>query len=77
MKRPKAVRAARDAYAKAVKTSKPGQGKRFSALKKSIAAGGAKDAGAIAASIGRKKYGAKRFAAMGAAGRKRSARNGK
>lgn len=64
-------KASRKAYAKAVLKSKPGEGKRFAALEKSISAGGAKDAGAIAASIGRKKYGTKKFAAMGAAGRKR------
>ena len=37
------------------------------------AAKGVKDPGALAASIGRKKYGAKKMAAMAAAGRKRKA----
>lgn len=66
-------RSARKAYEKVAKTSKPGTGKRFAAVEKSIAASGARDPGAIAAMIGRKKYGAKKFAAMGAAGRKRAA----
>lgn len=52
---------------------KPGGGGRFSKLKREIAAkGGARDAGAIAASIGRKKYGKKKFAKMSAKGRKRA-----
>lgn len=64
-------RAARKKYATAKRTSKPGSGKRFAALKRSAAASGARDPGAVAASIGRKKYGAKKMAAMAAAGRKR------
>ena len=66
-----ARRAARKGYAKAKATSKPGQGKRFAALKKSAAAGGAKDPSAVAAAIGRKKYGRKRFSKMATAGRLR------
>lgn len=64
---------ARKNYQKAVEASKPGEGKRFSALSKSIQAEGKskKSADAIAASIGRKKYGAKKFAKMGASARKR------
>ena len=62
---------ARKAYEKVAKTSKPGSGKRFAALEKSIAASGASDPAAVAASIGRKKYGAKKFAKMSATGRKR------
>ena len=43
----------------------------FEKLKKSIAAkGGAKDPGAVAAAIGRKKYGKRKFQAMAAAGKK-------
>lgn len=34
-------------------------------------------AAAIAASVGRRKYGAKKFAAMGAAGRKKASKKGK
>lgn len=62
------AKAARAAYKRAAKTSKPGSGKRFSALSKSIQAEGKSKASAdaIAASIGRKKYGAKKFAKMGA-----------
>lgn len=48
-----------------------GQGGRFAALKAAIAKGkGAKDAGAIAAAIGRKKYGKAKFQALAAAGKK-------
>jgi hypothetical protein len=51
---------------------KLGSGKRFSNLKRSIAArGNVRNPGAVAASIGRKKYGKKRMAKMSAAGRRR------
>ena len=50
-----------------------GSGGRFKALKGELAAKGVEDPGALAASIGRKKYGAKKMAAMAAAGRKRKA----
>jgi hypothetical protein len=62
---------ARQTYKRAVKTSKPGAGKRFAALKGVAKAGGATNPGAVAAAIGRKKYGKKRFQKMAAAGRKR------
>lgn len=54
--------------------AKLGSGARFAALKSKIQSKGksAKAAGAIAASIGRKKYGAKKMAAMSAAGRKKA-----
>lgn len=67
------VKKARRAYAKAVKTSKPGEGKRFSTLQKSIEAEGKspKAAAAIAASVGRKKYGAKKMGSMASKGRKK------
>jgi len=65
-----ARRAARKAYKKASK--KPlGSGARFAAVKKSAAASGAKNPGAVAAAIGRKKYGAKKMSKMAAAGRKK------
>ena len=50
-----------------------GSGGRFKALVGKIKASGksASSAKAIAASIGRKKYGAKKMAAMAAAGRRR------
>jgi hypothetical protein len=55
--------------------SKPklGSGKRFESVSKSIQKSGKskKEADAIAASIGRKKYGAKKMNAMAKAGRKK------
>ena len=54
--------------------AKLGSGARFAALKSKIQSKGgksAKAAGAIAASIGRKKYGAKKMTAMAVAGRKK------
>ncbi|KKL51092.1 hypothetical protein LCGC14_2298950 [marine sediment metagenome] len=58
------------------KAHKPklGTGKRFAALKKNLAKKGARNPGGLAAFIGRKKFGKKRFAALGAAGRRRKAR---
>lgn len=50
-----------------------GEGGRFKKLSASIAAKGkVRDPNAVAAAIGRKKYGAKRFAKLSAAGRKGS-----
>lgn len=63
-------KSARKDYEKAAATSKPGEGKRFEALEKSAAAGGAKDPGAVAAAIGRRKYGQKKFQSMATKGRK-------
>ena len=51
--------------------AKLGSGKRFAALTKSIAKGGAENPKAVAAAIGRKKYGAEKMAKMAAAGRKK------
>ena len=52
-----------------------GSGARFRALKAKIAKrGGARNPGAIAAAIGRKKYSKAKFQAMAAAGRKRRAK---
>ena len=45
--------------------AKLGSGKRFAALKKKVGSA------ALAAHIGRKKYGKKKFAALGAAGKRR------
>lgn len=53
------------------KKPKLGSGGRFRALKGKLAKKGAKSPGALAAWIGRKKYGTKRMAKMSAAGRKR------
>jgi hypothetical protein len=47
-----------------------GTGERFSNLERHLAAQGVKDTGALAASIGRKKYGAKKFNSLAAKGRK-------
>lgn len=47
-----------------------GEGGRFAALKQKLADKGAKNPGALAASIGRKKYGKKRFQELSAKGRK-------
>lgn len=50
-----------------------GSGSRFDSLKATLAGRkGVRNAGALAASIGRKKYGAKRFAGLASAGRKKS-----
>lgn len=53
--------------------SKPklGSGARFAALKKKLASkSGVTDPGALAASIGRKKFGSKKFAKLSAGGKK-------
>lgn len=50
---------------------KLGTGTRFKQLKNKLAAKGAKDPGALAAYIGRKKYGAKKMAKLATAGRKK------
>lgn len=67
----KVRRAARKGYQKAARTSRPGAGARFAALERSARAGGARNPAGVAAAMGRRKYGAKRFAGMAAAGRKR------
>ena len=53
------------------KTAKLGSGARFKAVAKAAAASGASDPEAVAAAIGRKKYGKKKMAKMAAAGRKK------
>lgn len=65
------VKKADATYKKAVKTSKPGEGKRFAAGAKALQAKGKtkKSADAIMASVGRKKYGAKKFASMASKGK--------
>ena len=53
------------------KKPKLGTGKRFEKLEKSIAAkGDVKDPKAVAAAIGRKKFGTKKMAKMAAKGKK-------
>jgi hypothetical protein len=54
--------------------AKLGSGKRFSTLKRSLARKGVRNPGALAAHIGRKKYGAKKMGQMSATGRRRAAR---
>lgn len=56
----------------AAKGGKPavGSGERFAKMTKSLAAKGAKDPKALAAYIGRKKYGAQKMQKMAAAGRR-------
>lgn len=55
------------------KSAPVGQGGRFAALKAALARSGkVTNPGAVAASIGRKKYGKKKFQAMAAKGRKHS-----
>jgi hypothetical protein len=54
--------------------AKLGSGKRFASLKRSLAAKGARNPGALAAHIGRKKYGKKKMAQMAAAGRRRKSK---
>ena len=49
-----------------------GSGARFKAVAAEAKAGGAKNPEAVAAAIGRKKYGKKKMAKMAAAGRKKS-----
>lgn len=49
-----------------------GSGGRFAALKQKLSSRpGVKNPGALAAAIGRRKYGAKKMSAMAAAGRKK------
>lgn len=54
-----------------VKKPKLGTGKRFAQLKSKLSKKGIKDPGALAASIGRKKYGAKKMGKLSAKGRKK------
>lgn len=47
-----------------------GSGQRFASLEEKLSRRGIRNPGALAASIGRKKYGAKRFAELGRHGRR-------
>lgn len=65
-----ARRKARKQYEKAKK--KPlGEGSRFKAVEASAKAGGARDPGAVAAVVGRKKHGKKKMAKLSAGGKKK------
>jgi hypothetical protein len=57
-----------------MKKPKLGTGKRFAALTKSLAAKGAEDPGALAAYIGREKFGKKKFQKLAAKGAARAAK---
>jgi len=59
---------------KHTKMPKLGTGKRFAALTKSLAGRGVKDPGALAAFIGRAKYGKKKFQKLAAKGAARAAK---
>lgn len=59
------------------KSTKLGMGGRFAMVMAAAKKGGAKNPAAVAAMIGRKKYGAKKMASMAAKGRKRAAKKGK
>lgn len=48
-----------------------GTGERFAACVRSVGSKGARNPGAVCASIGRKKYGTKEMTRMSVAGRKR------
>lgn len=63
-------RAARKAYERARKTSKPGEGKRFKALAESARASGAENPEAVAAAAMWRKYGKKGGAALIKKGKK-------
>lgn len=52
-------------------SAKAGSGGRFKALESKLADKGVKDPGALAASIGRAKFGSKKMAQMAAKGRKK------
>jgi hypothetical protein len=53
------------------KTAKLGSGARFKAVAEVAAAGGAKNPEAVAAMIGRKKYGTKKMAELSVGGKKK------
>ena len=64
-------RAARREYEQAAK--KPvGEGSRFKAIAKSAKLGGAREPEAVAAAVGRAKYGPKKMARFAAQGRKKA-----
>jgi hypothetical protein len=57
----------------AKKSMKLGGGGRFAKVKAAAAKSGARNPGAVAASVGRKKYGKAKFQKMAAKGRSRAA----
>ena len=67
-------RASRESYTGVVKTSRPGEGKRFQAIVEAARLAGAKNPEAVAAAIGRKKYGKKQMTKWSVAGRKQKSK---
>lgn len=67
----KAKKSPGKSYVAKGKKPKLGSGKRFKALKSNLEKKGAKSPGALAAWIGRRKYGKKKFASLSAAGHKK------
>jgi hypothetical protein len=59
---------------KTARKPKLGSGQRFKTLSRKLAKKGVRNPNALAATIGRKKLGAKRMAKLSAQGRKRKAR---
>lgn len=57
------------------KSMKLGGGGRFAKIKAAAARSGARNPAAVAAAVGRKKYGAAKMAKMAASGRKRAKKN--
>ena len=64
------VKKAEANYEKVAAKTPPGEGGRFKAMEKVAKAKGAKDPGALAAYIGRKTYGDKKFTKMAQKGKK-------
>lgn len=67
----KKVKKALQKYEKVKKNSRPGEGKRFEALTEALKAKGAEKPEALAAYIGRKKYGKEKMTQWAAKGRKK------
>ena len=63
-------KAARENYQAVAKKTPVGAGGRFAAVEKAAKAGGATNPAAVAAAIGRKKYGGEAFQKMAIAGKK-------
>jgi len=67
--------ALKESHEKVMAKSKPGEGKRFKSLKSKLSKKkGVKTPGALAAWIGRRKYGKKKFQAMSVAGKRKKKR---
>jgi hypothetical protein len=56
------------------KKARAGSGKRFKSLSRKLKKKGVRNPNALAASIGRKKFGKKKFQKMASTGRRRAAR---